>query len=202
MARKYWLRPLTKTYSSFCPQERIDKEKLEIIQIIINPAPAVKLATLCRQKTLTPNQLFQKYQLPGKASILDKTLDNVITEFYLIAAFNRQQVKWLLQCLEEMKTTQQIKAVEQLLIKVNPKLGAEYPELINWLRQHYGSSVTNSRWNELSSEAKAAMRKWLGAVSYQDFQKLANLVLDRVRLEDQGNRIKILSQNMPELDKI
>ncbi|WP_319418722.1 EH signature domain-containing protein [Pleurocapsa sp. FMAR1] len=87
-----------------------------------------------------------------------------------------------------MKTIQQIKAVELVLTLVDPKLGAEHPGLINWLSQHYGSPVTNSRWNELSSEAKAAMRKWLGAVSYQDFQKLANLVLDRVSLEKHEHR--------------
>lgn len=135
------------------------------------------------KKLITPNQLFQKYQLLGKASILEKTLDNIVTEFYSIATFNHQQVEWLLQCLKEMKTTQQIKAVEQLLIRVDPKLGAEHPELINWLRQYYSSSVINSHWNELSLEAKSAMRKWLGAVSYQDFQQLVSLILNRVHLE-------------------
>ncbi len=179
---------LKKTYSSFCPQNQIDREKLEIVQIITVSEPANKLVILCRQKLFTPNQLFQKYQLPGKASILEKTLDNIITEFSSIATFNRQQVKWLLQCLEEMKTTQQTKAVEQLLTKVDPKLGAEHPELINWLRQHYGFSVINSRWDELSSEAKAAMRKWLGAVSYQDFQRLVSLILDRLSLADHEHR--------------
>jgi hypothetical protein len=173
---------LAMTYSSFCPQNQIDREKLEIVQILTISEPANKLVILCRQKLFTPYQLFQKYQFPAKASILEKTLENIVTEFSLIATFNHQQVKWLLQCLKEMKTTQQIKAVEQLLIKVDPRLGAEHPELINWLRQHYGSFITNSRWNELSSEAKAAMRKWLGAVSYQDFQKLVSLILNRVDL--------------------
>jgi hypothetical protein len=182
---------LAATYSSFHPQNQIDREKLEIIQVLTTSESANKLAIFCRKKTLTPNQLFQKYQLPTKALILEKTLENIVTEFSLISTFNHQQVKWLLQCLKEMKTTQQIKAVEQLLLKVDPKLGAEYPALINWLRQHYGFAVANSRWNELSSEAKAAMRKWLGAVSYQDFQRLVSLILDRVRLEEyEYNRLK------------
>ena len=88
-----------------------------------------------------------------------------------------------------------ISQVELLLTQVNPKIGAESPELINWLRQHYGSAVSNSRWNELSLEAKAAMRKWLGAVSYQDFQRLVSLILNRVHLADwERNRLERRSE--------
>lgn len=87
-----------------------------------------------------------------------------------------------------MSSQQQIKAVEDLLTQVDRHIGAEHPELINWLHQHYGSSVANSRWNELSPEAKAAMRKWLGAVSYQDFQRLVSLILDRVNLAEHEHR--------------
>lgn len=174
---------LVNSYSSFLPQNQLDKETLEIIQILTISEPANKLATLCRKKLLTPYQLFQKYQLPTKALILEQTLNNIVIEFSLIVTPDQKQVQWLLKCLEEMKSEQQTKAVELLLTLVNPKVGAEHLELINWLRQHYGSSNSNSRWNELSPEAKAAMRKWLGAVSYQDFQRLVRLILDRVRLE-------------------
>ena len=90
-----------------------------------------------------------------------------------------------------MDGVQQLKSVEKLLIQVDPELGTKYSELINWLRQYYGSSTLNSRWNELSPEAKAAMRKWLGAVSYQDFQRLVSLILNRVSLQDhEYNRLR------------
>jgi hypothetical protein len=78
-----------------------------------------------------------------------------------------------------MSQEQQIKAVESLLTQVDPKLGTEQPKLIDWLRQYYASSNSNSRWNELSSEAKAVMRKWLGAVSYQDFQRLVSFIFNQ-----------------------
>ncbi len=186
---------LVKTYSAFSPQDRLDKEKLEIIQILVTSEPANDLVTLCRQKLLTPYQLFQKYQLPTKALILEQTLDNIVIEFSLIVTPDQKQVDWLLRCFDEMNKEQQVKAVESLLIQSNPKLGAKYPKLINWLRQYYGSSISNSRWNELSSEAKAAMRKWIGAVSYQDFQRLINLILDRVYLESwEKNRLEKRSQ--------
>ncbi len=186
---------LVESYSSFSPQNRLDRETLEIIQILTRTEPANKLATLCRQKLLAPHQLFQKYQLPTKAIILEQTLDNTVLHFLWIEAPDRQQVKWLLECLEEMKTIQQIQAVELLLTQVDPKVGAEHPELINWLRQHYGSAVAGFCWNELSPEAKAGMLKLLGAVSYQDFQRLVSLILKRVYLADwERNRLERRSE--------
>ena len=87
-----------------------------------------------------------------------------------------------------MNEQQQVAAVEELLLKIDPKVGSQYSELMNWLRENYGSSILNSLWHELSAEAKAAMRKWIGAVSYQDFQQLANFVLDRVYLAEHEHR--------------
>ncbi len=191
---------LVKSYSAFSPLDQFNQEKLKIIQSFIKTNPAKELARLCINKNFTPYQLFQKYQLPTKSLILEQVLDEIIVEFTRNTILDRQ-VQWLLNCLEEMKIIQQIKAVEQLLIKVAPKPGAEHPELINWLRQYYGSLVPNSRWNELSSEAKSAMRKWLGAVSYQDFQRLVNLILNQphiitqLRLEDfQQRRLRSRSK--------
>lgn len=186
---------LVNSYFVFVPQNKFDEEKLAIIQILTTSESARKLVILCRQKILTPDQLFQKYQLPTKSLILEQTLDEIIIEFSLIATPDQQQVQWLLKCLDEMKEKQQIKAVESLLTLVNPKVGAEHLKLINWLRQYYASSNSNSRWNELSPEAKAAMRKWLGAVSYQDFQRLVSLILDRLSLVDwEHRRLKNRSQ--------
>lgn len=62
---------LAMTYSSFCPQNQIDREKLEIVQILTISEPAKKLVILCRHKLFTPYQLFQKYQFPAKASLLE-----------------------------------------------------------------------------------------------------------------------------------
>ena len=190
---------LANSYKVFSPQDRLDREILKIIQIITTSEPANNLATLCRQRCLTPYQLFQKYRLPTKSLLLEQTLDKIVFTFAWNATpnqqvkwlSNRQHNSWLLNCLEEMRRIQQIQAVELLLTQVDPKVGAESLELINWLRQYYSSAVANSRWNELSSEAKAAMRKWLGAVSYQDFQKLVSLVLHRVELETwEKNRLE------------
>lgn len=174
---------LVKTYPAFSPQDILDKDKLTIIQIFTVSEPANELVKLCLEEFLTPYQLFQKHQLTTKSLVLEQALDNIVIVFSRTPTPNQKQVKWLLKCLGEMKTIQQIKAVELVLTLVDPKLGAEHTELINWLRQYYSSSVINSHWNELSLEAKSAMRKWLGAVSYQDFQQLVSLILNRVHLE-------------------
>ena len=88
-----------------------------------------------------------------------------------------------------MSSEQQVKAVESLLTQVISKNRSKIIQnLFDWLHQNYGSSVSNSSWNELSSEAKAAMRKWIGAVSYQDFRKLVKLIIDRLSLEEWQER--------------
>ena len=178
---------LVQTFDCFFSPNHLDIEKVEIIGIISSLEPAPELTAFCALKLITPQQLFYQYQLPAKQSIIDAASACVVNEFISTHEPNQNHVGWLLNCLQAMKMAQ-VKAVEQLLIEVDPKVGAKHTVLIDWLRQHYGSAVPNSRWHELSTEAKAGMRKWLGAVSYQDFQKLANLVLDRVHLEKHEHR--------------
>lgn len=171
---------LAKSYSIFSPQDSIDRKRLAIIKAFHAQNPSVQLIEFCWRQLLTPRELFFQHQLPSKIPIIEKCLTAVVSQFSQITSRNDEQIDWLLRCFEEMNQEQQVKAVESLLIQSDPKLGAEHPELINWLHQHYGSSVPNSRWSELSSEAKAAMRKWIGAVSYQDFQKLVQCIVDYI----------------------
>jgi hypothetical protein len=186
---------LVKTYSVFSPQDSRDKTILSIIKSFHGEKPIIQLIQLCWQQLLTPHELFFQHHLPSKISIIEKCLTIVVNQFTKITYPNERQIDWLLKCFEEMNKEQQVKAVESLLTQVNPKLGTEQLKLIDWLRQYYGSSNCNSRWNELSSEAKAAMRKWIGAVSYQDFQNLVSLILDRIHLaEREPNRLKSRSE--------
>lgn len=182
---------LATSYNIFSPQDSLDRGRLAIIKALKTKYPINDFIKLCWSELLTPNQLLIKYQLPTKISLTETSYDYVVPQLSTSDSINRQQIKWLLNCLEQMSREQQVRAVEYLLIQVNQYIGAEYPELINWLHQHYGSAVANSRWNELSSEAKAGMRKWLGAVSYQDFQRLVSLILERVNLpEHEYRRLK------------
>ena len=179
---------LVQTFDCFFSPSHLDIEKVEIIRIISSLEPAPELIAFCALKLITPQQLFYQYQLPAKQSIIDAASACVVDEFISTHEPNKHHIIWLLGCLQAMKTAPQVQAVEQLLIVGDPQIGAKHTALIDWLLQTYGSAVPNSRWHELSAEAKAGMRKWLGAVSYQDFQKLANLVLDRVSLASHEHR--------------
>ena len=182
---------LSRTISSHTPRSNIDIKKVKIIIIIKKLDFANELGRLCCQENLTPDELFSANKLPRVDVIVNKTIDNTVNVFSSYTNLNRGQYLWLIKCLNKMDGVQQLKSVEDLLIQVDPELGTKYPEIINWLRKHYGSAVPNSRWNELSPEAKTAMRKWLGAVSYQDFQRLVSLILERVYLENwERNRLE------------
>ena len=182
---------LSRTISSHTPRSNIDIKKVKIIRIIKKLDFANELGRLCCQENLTPDELFSANKLPRVDVIVNKTIDNTVNVFSSYTNLNRGQYLWLIKCLNKMDGVQQLKSVEDLLIQVDPELGTKYPEIINWLRKHYGSAVPNSRWNELSPEAKTAMRKWLGAVSYQDFQRLVSLILERVYLENwERNRLE------------
>lgn len=170
---------LVTSYAVFSSQDSLDRGRLAIIKALQAKDFINDFIKLCWSELLTPSQLLTKYQLPTKISLIKTSYDYVVPQFATSDSINFQQIKWLLRCLEQMGREQQIRAVEYLLTQVNQHIGAEYPGLINWLRQYYGSAVANSRWNELSPEAKAAMRKWLGAVSYQDFQRLVSLILNQ-----------------------
>lgn len=179
---------LSRELFSYTPQNNLDTKQMKIISILKKDYFPDKLATLCFQYFLTPDELFSANELPYVDFIINKIIDNIVNVFSSYTNLNQGQYLWLIKCLDKMDGVQQLKSVEQLLVKVDPELGTKYSELINWLRQYYGSAVPNSRWNELSPEAKAAMRKWLGAVSYQDFQRLVNLILDRVHLAEHEHR--------------
>jgi hypothetical protein len=71
-----------------------------------------------------------------------------------------------------------------LLINTSPEITHSHPELATWISQNYGSGVINSRWNELSSTAKNALKKWIGAVNYRDFQKLVDVILKKLYLQE------------------
>ncbi|WP_319418721.1 hypothetical protein [Pleurocapsa sp. FMAR1] len=94
---------LVENHSAFSPQNILDKEKLKIIQVLTTSEPVNGLVKLCLQEFLTPYKLFQKHQLPTKSLILEQALDDIVIVFSLIPTPNQKQVKWLLQCLEEIE---------------------------------------------------------------------------------------------------
>lgn len=182
---------LVNSFSSFQTQDEEDKIALKILSFIRQNSPK-DIAHLSWQHLLSPDQLLARYQLFPQLPLVGQALSYVTVQFISnIQSVQKEQVDWLLTCFDKMTKSQQKEEVEKLLSKVSSKVGGKYPNLIAWLSKNYGSTTTNSRWSELSSEAKAALRKWIGAVNYQDFKKLINLLISRLPLETwEQNQLK------------
>ena len=182
-------RSLVDTFSChFIPQTEKDKNIRIIINALISTSPQNKIGQISYQSLLTPYQLFLQHQLPTKISTIKESLEYTVLHFIEaiikdVKSITEKQIIWLLNCLQEMDRRQQLKSVESILIEVSPDIGGQYPRLVNWLKQNYSLAVNNSRWNELSSQAKIALQKWIGAVNYNDFSSLVDLTVQYIEQE-------------------
>ena len=145
--------------------------------------PLLPLAQLSLAEELTPKNLFITAQLPSNLSIINDVLEYVVTAFSQ-SKLQQNKTNWLVQCLEDMTVEQEISAVETLLKNVSAEIGGQFPNLVTWLQNNYGSRTTASKWNRLSSEGKSALRQWFGAANYRDFQRLVDIILQRLPLPD------------------
>ncbi|MEB3308677.1 MAG: EH signature domain-containing protein [Snowella sp.] len=174
---------LTNTFSKFIPQTQIDKVTCSIINALFSKLPQVEITKIAWQCLVTPYQLFLDNQLPTKISIIDESLKYATLYFIEIATTNihlitQNHISWLLNCFQEMSDEQRLYSVESILCEIPAEIGGKYPKLVEWLRNNYGFNSANSRWSELSSNAKFALQKWIGAVNYNDFSNLVNEILN------------------------
>jgi hypothetical protein len=112
---------------------------------------------------------------------LNEFVEDIVPHFSTIVSPNKQQVHWLLRCLNEMSLEKQVNAVNYLLTNVSKKVASNHPQLVEWLRLNYRSG---EGWYRLSEQAKQKLREWIGAINYADFQTLVDLILNRLHLEN------------------
>ncbi|NBD15566.1 MAG: hypothetical protein GVY04_05285 [Cyanobacteria bacterium] len=146
--------------------------------------PLLPIAKLSLQEELTPQDLFKTAQLPTNLSIIDHALEYVATAFSEQLNPKQKNVNWLLNCLQDMTIAQEISAVETLLKTVSAEVGGQFNNLVQWLQTNYSSRATASKWNRLSPEGKSALRQWFSAANYRDFQRLVEIILKRLPLQD------------------
>jgi hypothetical protein len=91
------------------------------------------------------------------------------------------KVNWLLRCFDEMEETNQITSVEYILNHLSTSIVGNFPELVNWLKNNFTNS---SKQSKLSSQARQKLRIWIGAVNYQDFSNLVDLIIKRIGITD------------------
>lgn len=170
------------TFSTLVDQYEDDDLTIELLSLLQQREPLLQIAQLAQNEELTPVQLFLAAELPTNLSIINDTLEYTVTVFASHSKPKEKHANWLLSCFQEMEIDQEISSVDTLLNSVSAEVGGQFPSLVQWLQNNYGSHATGSKWERLSSEGKIALRQWIGAANYQDFQKLVNLILQRLEL--------------------
>ncbi|MBL1211345.1 EH signature domain-containing protein [Geminocystis sp. GBBB08] len=172
---------LADTYPNFEPQNEYDKSLIKIVNLLFQNSYE-ELAEICLNKLIQPDKLLTKYSLPYQINVDDNlTLVETIKLTFPLALktvknINEKQINFLIETLNILSPYPQLKTVENLLNNISADVGGKYPKLVNWLKNNYNLTGNNSRWNELSINAKKALKQWIGAVNYHDFEKLVDLM--------------------------
>jgi hypothetical protein len=157
--------------------DQADFQDLVTLKIIesLKKAPA-DLAKLSLTFKITPKDLLKTYQLPHWIKKAEDALTTVAEVF--VSSRDLQYETWLLNCLEEMLSEDQIKATDDLLTKISAETAGTLPNLVEWVKLNFKPQNSNSKWHQLSGQAKESLRKWIGAVNYKDFQNIVELLLE------------------------
>ncbi len=173
---------LVERFPQFANKLQIKKKvTVAIIRAISGSQPKVHLCKLSLDDLKLPTELFKQEKLPDWISIAQECLDESARIFLAIDSPSDQQVNWLLKCLDSMQVEIQIQAVNAILTEISAEKGAKFPQLVDWLKKHYSSGELRHR---LTENAKRAISDWIGAVNFSEFEKLAGLVLEKLKLED------------------
>ncbi|MEH2061913.1 MAG: EH signature domain-containing protein [Nostoc sp.] len=161
----------------------------QIIRAFRSTQAGIELAKIACEQRVNRTELLNiiKEDLPIWIPLFSKFIEEIIPYFTTIRSPNQQQVRWLLSCLDEMSESQQIKAVNYLLTNVSNDIASNHPVLIDWLKHNYRNG---ENWYKLSDPARQRLREWIGGINYGDFQKLVNLILNKLDLPDfEANRL-------------
>lgn len=174
--------------------DQADFQDLVTLKIIesLKKAPA-DLAKLSLTFKITPKDLLKTYQLPHWIKKVEDALTTVAEVF--VSSRDIQYETWLINCLEEMLSEDQIKAINYLLINLSVETAGTLPNLVEWVKLNFKPQNSNSKWHQLSGKAKEALRKWIGAVNYNDFQNIVELLLEK------NNELNILDWEQNQLEK-
>ncbi|YAF94110.1 MAG: EH signature domain-containing protein [Nodularia sp. CChRGM 3473] len=167
---------LVETFSVFVSHAR-EKDIQPAIQIIqaIAKTNYHQLALLAGESNLTPQELLNNANLPHTIPAVHQALNRVVEIFV-----RNKQPEWLLRCFQQMSQKQQHRQVEKLLTSMTAETGSRFFLIVEWLRQNYGPRTNHSRWHELSQKAQSALRQWIGAATWGDFENLITVLVNNL----------------------
>ncbi|MEH1828463.1 MAG: EH signature domain-containing protein [Nostoc sp.] len=156
---------------------------VQIIRAFRSTQAGIELAKIACEYRVNRTKLLNTIReyLPIWIPLFSKFIEDIVPYFTTIHSPNQQQIKWLLSCLDEMSDSQQIKAVNHLLTNVSNDIANNHSLLVDWLRHNYRNG---ENWYKLSDPARQRLREWIGGINYADFQKLVNLILNKLDLPD------------------
>lgn len=163
---------------------------VRIIQALRSTQAGRELAKIACEKRVNRTELLNNIRdiLPAYIPLFNQFIEDIAPYFTTIISPNHQQVTWLLICLDEMSDSQQIKAVNHLLTKVSNNIATNHSLLVDWLRKNYRNG---ENWYKLSDPARQKLREWIGGINYGDFQKLINLILNKLDLQEfESNQLR------------
>ena len=162
---------------------------VQIIRALRSTQAGIEVAKITCEQRINRTELLNKIKedLPIWIPLFSRFIEEITPYFTTIRSPNQQQVRWLLSCLDEMSDSQQIKAVNHLLTNISNNITNNHSLLVDWLRHNYRNG---ENWYKLSDPARRRLREWIGGINYTDFQKLVNLILNKLDLQDfESNRL-------------
>ncbi|WPF89502.1 EH signature domain-containing protein [Cyanobacterium aponinum AL20118] len=186
--QKYFASSLVNSFITFTPESDRDKNTFKIVKLLLSYSYE-ELGLLCCQLLKQPEEIFQKYNLPYKFNLennltLVETIKVKIPLTISKLNIDKKYINYLLCTTSNLSGKSQLIAVENLLLNIPPMVGGSYPKLVTWLKTHYSLTGTHSQWHQLSVRAKNALKQWIGALNYKDFEKLINVMTDKLSLPD------------------
>ncbi len=163
---------LAESFESFANSDLVKQLlPVKVIQALRSKQAGKELAKIACNQNLNRTELLKKIDgyLPIYIPVFTKFTEYITSCFVTIISPSQQQVNWLLGCLDEMSTEQQIQAVNHLLTTVHNNVANNHPQLVEWLRKNYRDG---DKWYQLSEPGRKKLREWIGGINYRDFQKL------------------------------
>ncbi|BAZ85518.1 EH signature domain-containing protein [Dolichospermum compactum] len=163
-----------------------DNLAIKILVALGTDYPKQELVKITCNHNLTRNELLNKINnvLPNLPILKDYLLE-IAPYFPKMHPITLDKVNWLLRCFDQMEEIIQIAAVEYILNHVSTSIAGTFPELVNWLKQNYNNSQKQSK---LSDKAKQKFRDWVGAINYNDFRQLVDLIINRVSITEKEEK--------------
>lgn len=158
---------------------------VQLIRTLSQKEAAQNLAKISWQYLRTPQELLETAQLPSSISQATLALDYIAGIFAKNQLSNRQEVEWLLRCLQQMSSQQQIASVEELLTKVSRQIVNRLSQIVEWLQQQYSPIHNESKWHQISDSAQTTLSQWIGTINYGYFQTLIDLLIRMLELPEE-----------------